>query len=77
MCRCPSPTFSIDPNQRLTYPWNLYVFPNDRHRHSGIQFDTSARRHTGLALDIASQRSSLYERARQQQPRRWSRAIRD
>ena len=49
---------------------------NHRHRHSGIRFVTPAQRHCGQAITIARQRAAVYERARQQHPRRWSRSTR-
>jgi transposase InsO family protein len=49
---------------------------NDQHRHSGIRFVTPAQRHSGQAVAIARQRAAVYERARQQHPRRWSRSTR-
>jgi putative transposase len=49
---------------------------NHRHRHSGIRFVTPAQRHSGQAIAIARQRAAVYERARQQHLRRWSRSTR-
>ena len=49
---------------------------NERHRHSGIRFVTPVQRHSGRAVAIARQRAAVYERARQQHPRRWSRSTR-
>ena len=49
---------------------------NHQHRHSGIRFVTPAQRHSGQAIAIARQRADVYERARQQHPRRWSRSTR-
>ena len=49
---------------------------NHQHRHSGIRFVTPAQRHSGQAVAIARQRADVYERARQQHPRRWSRSTR-
>jgi putative transposase len=49
---------------------------NHRHRHSGIGFVTPGQQHSGQAIAIARQRAAVYERARQQHPRRWSRSTR-
>ena len=48
---------------------------NHRHRHSGIKFVTPHERHSGQAVGICRYRSGVYERARQLNPRRWSRSI--
>ena len=49
---------------------------NHRHRHSGIKFVTPQQRHSGKALEICRYRTVVYEKARQHNPRRWSRSIR-
>jgi hypothetical protein len=49
---------------------------NHQHRHSGIRFVTPSQRHSGQAIAIARQRAAVYERARRQHPRRWSRSTR-
>ena len=49
---------------------------NHRHRHSGIKFVTPHQRHNGDAEEICRQRAVVYERARQRNPRRWSRSTR-
>ena len=50
---------------------------NVEHRHSGIRYVSPAQRHAGHDAAILAARSSLYERARQQHPARWSRGTRD
>ncbi|UXI66930.1 IS3 family transposase [Tahibacter amnicola] len=50
---------------------------NGEHRHSGIQFVTPAQRHRGEDHAILRARHHLYESARAQNPRRWSRGVRD
>jgi putative transposase len=50
---------------------------NVEHRHSGIGYVTPAQRHAGEDCAILSARHELYTRARQLNPRRWSRHIRD
>ena len=49
---------------------------NHRHRHSGIKFVTPMQRHSGQAVEICRHRAVVYEEARQQNPRRWSRSTR-
>jgi transposase InsO family protein len=49
---------------------------NHRHRHSGIRFVTPDQRHSGHAVEICRQRAHVYEKARQKNPRRWSRSTR-
>jgi len=49
---------------------------NHRHRHSGIKFVTPQQRHNGQAMEISRHRAVVYERARQLNPRRWSRSTR-
>lgn len=50
---------------------------NSEHRHSAIRFVTPDERHFGLEGDVLAKRRALYERARRQRPRRWSRGTRD
>ncbi|MBG6074168.1 hypothetical protein IWX87_003961 [Polaromonas sp. CG_9.7] len=45
---------------------------NDQHRHSAIAFVTPAQRHAGLDLALLEERKLVYERARQNNPQRWS-----
>jgi putative transposase len=49
---------------------------NHQHRHSGIKFVTPQQRHDGQAVEISRHRAVVYERARQLNPRRWSRSTR-
>ena len=49
---------------------------NHRHRHSGIRFVTPEQRHSGEAQAICRHRARVYEQAREQHPRRWSRSTR-
>ena len=49
---------------------------NKRHRHSGVKFVTAQQRHGGQAVEICRHRAVVYEEARQQNPRRWSRSTR-
>ena len=45
---------------------------NHAHRHSAIGFVTPAQRHAGLDRGLLEQRALVYERARQENPQRWS-----
>ena len=45
---------------------------NDEHRHSAIRYITPSQRHRGEDNDLLEQRKAVYERARQQNPQRWS-----
>jgi transposase InsO family protein len=50
---------------------------NLEHRHSGIRFVTPAQRHAGLDRLILKKRQHVLEKARQNNPERWSRNIRN
>lgn len=50
---------------------------NHDHRHSGIRFVSPAQRHDGHDRAILARRHALYERAREANPRRWSRRTRN
>ena len=50
---------------------------NNEHRHSGIKYVTPNQRHYGEADEICRIRQETYEKARQKNPRRWTRATRD
>jgi putative transposase len=50
---------------------------NTEHLHSSIRFVTPDDRHFGREKDILNSRQQLYEKARQQNPSRWSRNIRN
>lgn len=50
---------------------------NHVHQHSGIKFVTPAARHAGKDLEILGKRKQVYELARQNNPNRWSRQIRN
>ena len=49
---------------------------NHQHRHSGIRFVMPDQRHRGQAEEICRHRARIYEQARQNHPRRWSRSTR-
>ena len=46
---------------------------NNEHRHSSIQYVTPNQRHYGQAEEICTRRRQTYEKARELNPRRWSR----
>ena len=45
---------------------------NEKHLHSGINFVTPDTRHRGEDCEQLAQRKKVYERAKEQNPRRWS-----
>ena len=50
---------------------------NNEHRHSRIKYVTPMQRHTGQDKDILEKRKNTYEEARNKNPHRWSRGIRN
>lgn len=50
---------------------------NKEHRHSGINYVTPAERHAGKDVEVLEKRKSVYEKARQEHPERWSGKIRN
>jgi putative transposase len=50
---------------------------NDEHRHSGIKFVTPSQRHQGLDNDILLNRVNVYNKAKAQNPTRWSSEIKN
>jgi len=50
---------------------------NSEHLHSGIKYVTPDQRHYGEADEICRIRQETYEKARQKNPRRWTRGTRD
>lgn len=63
--------------QARSWATELVHWYNEEHRHSGIGFVTPSQRHAGQDVALLSSRSTVYERARQAHPQRWSRATRD
>ena len=53
------------------------VWYNTEHLHSAIKFVTPQQRHEGLDKEILSQRTRVYEQAREKNPSRWSCKTRD
>ena len=50
---------------------------NNEHRHSAIKFVTPAQRHAGNDRTLLAARTKVYEAARQSNPLRWSKQIRN
>jgi putative transposase len=50
---------------------------NEEHRHSAIRYVTPAQRHAGQHRALLAARHQIYQRERQNTPRRWSRSTRD
>jgi transposase InsO family protein len=50
---------------------------NDEHCHSGLKYLTPSQRHSGQADELLAKRRAVYERAKAQNPARWSRGIRN
>jgi len=50
---------------------------NSQHRHSAIRYVTPDERHSGREHDILAKRQELYQRARNLNPERWTRSIRN
>jgi transposase InsO family protein len=50
---------------------------NNVHQHSGIKFVTPSVRHQGLDKEILVNRTIVYERAKQKNPNRWSKEVRN
>lgn len=50
---------------------------NTEHRHSGIKFVTPNERHSGQDVEVLEKRKAVYDKAKQQHPRRWSGKVRN
>ena len=50
---------------------------NHEHKHSGLKFMTPHQRHTGQTARVMGNRKAIYEAARAENPRRWSKGIRN
>jgi putative transposase len=50
---------------------------NEKHHHSGLKYITPEQRHQGLGESIMLHRQSVYAKAKQAHPERWSGNIRD
>ncbi len=56
---------------------NFTRFYNYEHRHSGLNQLTPVQRHSGISEQIFANRIAVYQAARDKNPNRWSRNIRD
>ncbi len=56
---------------------NFVHWYNEVHRHSALNWVTPMARHTGKERDLLRRREQTYRQARQRNPQRWSRSIRD
>ena len=50
---------------------------NNDHKHGGIQFVTPDQRHKGEDMAVLERRTAIYQAAKEQNPSRWSKGIRD
>ena len=76
-----TPAFPSKPFESLDaardWVYGFVRWYNEVHRHSGIQFVTPAQRHSGVEQSILANRKAVYEAAKQRNPERWSREIRN
>ncbi len=75
------PEFPRDPfaSVEAARQWveDFVVWYNTEHLHSAISFVTPEDRHTGRDIDILAARQRVYEAARNRNPERWARDIRN
>ncbi len=69
------PFASID--EAIAWVTEFVHWYNNIHQHSGINFVTPNERHQGIDKSILDNRINVYEAARQKNPNRWSRQIRN
>jgi len=55
---------------------DFVLWYNSEHRHSKLAYVTPNERHTGQDVAILANRQAVYQRAKQQNPERWSRSTR-
>lgn len=76
-----TPKYPSEPFKTLTEArgWvsEFVKWYNDSHLHSGIKFVTPSQRHNGVDSVILDNRSTVYKKAKERNPNRWSGAIRD
>ncbi len=56
---------------------NFVQWYNLEHKHSGIKYVTPTQRHEGLDGEILENRKTVYQKAKEDNPNRWSKEIRD
>jgi transposase InsO family protein len=70
------PKYPLKPFAKVTdaRDWvaGLVDWYNNEHRHSAIQFVTPTQRHEGLDKDLLVKRKTVYEAARDRNPKRWT-----
>ena len=66
-----------DLEQANTWANTLVSWYNHDHRHSAIQFVTPNERHTKQDQEILARRKKVYQVAKDLNPQRWSKKIRD
>lgn len=72
----PSKPFASE-EEALIWVVKFVDWYNNIHQHSGINFVTPNARHQGLDKKILSDRILVYENAKQKNPNRWSKKIRN
>lgn len=63
--------------EALVWVIKFVAWYNNIHQHSGINFVTPNARHQGLDKKILSNRTAVYEDARQKNPNRWAKQVRN
>ncbi len=74
--RYPSKPFTNE-DEALIWVTKFVGWYNNIYQHSGINFVTPNARHQGLDKQILSNRTVIYEAAKQQHPNRWSMDVRN
>jgi len=72
----PSKPFASE-KEALTWVIKFVDWYNNIHQHSGINFVTPNARHQGLDNQILLNRTAVYENAKQKNPNRWSKQVRN
>ena len=71
------PTKGLNLDQARTWATSFVQWYNHDHRHSGIRYFSPAQRHAGEDWAVLQARHALYQRAREENPRRWARHTRN
>jgi transposase InsO family protein len=67
----------VDLNAARTWVKGFVQWYNHKHCHSAIKFVTPAQRHCGEDVEILAKRRGVYQKAKEQNPERWSGDIRN
>lgn len=67
----------MDLNMARHWVQGFVQWYNEEHLHSGIKYVTPSQRHQGQDKDILAQRKKVYQQAKENYPRRWSRHVRN